>query len=310
MTLKKTIPDENVETFVLITSQTSALLSEMSSRQVDTERGRFSGRNKSVQSKTCRQDKETQQGPVQQSDTQVFRQFGLGPLDIKGFSSGSILANLGYLTDILGYCRSFFSLLKLVAMDYHSEMGWRNWANLAAYVVNLGMTYGSLTGLDFLLSASFSFLLFKVWTKMNWGIVWFRCWTGFGSGIFGKTNTELSQKYQTLVTPAGYAFSIWGPIFIWEGIFAVAQMFPSFRSTNVVRSITPWWIAACIFQCCWTVTFARESIFISFWCMVGILVSLLGGIIRSDLQPYSNKEFWLLRAPFSLHGGAEQELRE
>lgn len=154
---------------------------------------------------------------------------------------------------------------------YSSEMatplGWRNWANLLAYLVNLGLTYGSLTG------------------------------------IFGQTNTALSQKYQTLVTPAGYAFSIWGPIFIWEGAFAVTQMFPSFRSNNVITYMTPWWIAACIFQCCWTLSFARESIFISFWCMVGILLSLLGGIYRTDLQPYSNKEFWLLRAPFSLHGG-------
>ena len=39
--------------------------------------------------------------------------------------------------------------------------------------------------------------------------------------------------------------------------------------------------------------------------MLGILLSLLGGILRTDLQPYSNKEFWLLRAPFSLHGGGE-----
>ena len=49
-------------------------------------------------------------------------------------------------------------------------LGWRNWANLLAYVVNLGLTYSSLTGL------------------------------------FGETNTDLSAKYQTLVTPAGYAF--------------------------------------------------------------------------------------------------------
>ena len=150
-------------------------------------------------------------------------------------------------------------------------LGWRNWANLLAYVVNLGLTYSSLTGL------------------------------------FGKTNTDLSAKYQTLVTPAGYAFSIWGPIFIWEGVFAASQMFPQLRSNSVITSMTPWWIAACVFQCCWTIAFAREWIFISFWCMLGILLSLLGGILRTDLQPYSNKEFWLLRAPFSLHGGGERK---
>ena len=35
------------------------------------------------------------------------------------------------------------------------------------------------------------------------------------SGLFGlPTNGELSAKYQTLVTPAGYAFSIWGLIYV------------------------------------------------------------------------------------------------
>ena len=44
------------------------------------------------------------------------------------------------------------------------------------------------------------------------------------TGIFGPTNSDLSQKYQTLVTPAGWAFSIWGAIFILEGIFVVVQV--------------------------------------------------------------------------------------
>merc|ERR1719313_124544 len=81
---------------------------------------------------------------------------------------------------------------------------WRNWLNLGAYVLNTIVTYVSLTG------------------------------------IFGKTNTELSAKYETLVTPSGWAFSIWGPIFIREGIFVVAQLFPRFRKSEVVHRMSPW----------------------------------------------------------------------
>ena len=76
-----------------------------------------------------------------------------------------------------------------------------------AYLINLGITYGSLTG------------------------------------AFGKTNEELSEKYQTLITPAGYAFAIWGPIFIWEGAFAVVQLLPRWRDAAVVQAMTPWWAA-------------------------------------------------------------------
>ncbi|CAJ1423559.1 unnamed protein product [Effrenium voratum] len=144
---------------------------------------------------------------------------------------------------------------------------WRNWANLVAFVLNLGITYGSLTG------------------------------------IFGKTNTDLSAKYQTLVTPAGWAFSIWGPIFIWEGVFAATQMCQKWRDSSVVVSMTPFWLAACAFQCLWTVTFAQEQILLSCICMLGILLSLLAGIAWTDRRMFPASDFWLLRAPFSLHGG-------
>ena len=144
----------------------------------------------------------------------------------------------------------------------------QSWLNMLAYLVNLGITYGSLTG------------------------------------AFGATNEELSEKYQTLVTPAGYAFAIWGAIFTWEGIFAVAQMFPSLSTSPVVDTITPWWIFACCFQVGWTLFFAQEMIPGSLVCMLGILLSLLTGILRTDYLPeISVKEYFLLRAPFSLHCG-------
>eukprot|EP00438_Fugacium_kawagutii_P011780 Skav222954 [mRNA] locus=scaffold1489:715898:716566:- [translate_table: standard] len=144
----------------------------------------------------------------------------------------------------------------------------QSWVNMLGYLVNLGITYGSLTG------------------------------------AFGATNTELSRKYQTIITPAGYAFSIWGAIFTWEGVFAVAQMFPSLSTSPVVDRITPWWLFACCFQVAWTLCFARELIAGSLACMLGILFSLLVGILCVDFLPeISLKEYFLLRAPFSLHCG-------
>ena len=34
------------------------------------------------------------------------------------------------------------------------------------------------------------------------------------TGIFGETVGGISDKYNTLFTPAGYAFSIWGIIYL------------------------------------------------------------------------------------------------
>jgi len=103
-------------------------------------------------------------------------------------------------------------------------IGAKHWLNLLAYAVNTTVTYISMTG------------------------------------IFGATNTEISHKYQTLVTPAGWAFSIWGIIFIWEGVFVVAQFFPAYRDSDTVSRISPWCRALCMFQSVWTLVFAQDWI--------------------------------------------------
>lgn len=144
---------------------------------------------------------------------------------------------------------------------------WRNWLNLGAYIVNLVITYISLTG------------------------------------VFGKTNTELSSKYQTLVTPAGWAFSIWGPIFIWEAVFVVTQLFPRFRKSEVVHKMSPWWWALCFFQCCWTFSFAQDQVTLALIFMISILASLLGISWSTDGLAMSYAEYFLLRAPLSLQLG-------
>jgi len=143
----------------------------------------------------------------------------------------------------------------------------RNWLNLVAYVLNSVITYTSLTG------------------------------------VFGETNTELSDKYQTLITPAGFAFSIWGPIFIWEAVFAVAQMLPRFRGCQVVQVMSPWWWGACLAQCGWTLGCAQDVIPLSLLLMLAILGCLLGASASTDGLDLSWAEYLCLRAPLSLHLG-------
>ena len=75
----------------------------------------------------------------------------------------------------------------------------------------------------------------------------------YGIGVLGignlPNNNEVSQSYQTLVTPAGWAFSIWAVIFIMQFIFVVVQFLPKYCSAPlVVKGVKYWYISTCIFQ--------------------------------------------------------------
>jgi len=125
------------------------------------------------------------------------------------------------------------------------------------------------------------------------------------TGAFGKTNTELSEKYQTLVTPDGYAFSIWGLIFTAEGIFVLAQLFysPLRESSVLSQGVSYWWIAACVAQAAWTFAFAQEVIWLSCIFMLSIWVALSSIVYNTYFMKYTLTEFWTLVAPFQLHFG-------
>eukprot|EP00535_Pseudo-nitzschia_heimii_P008152 CAMPEP_0197183962 /NCGR_PEP_ID=MMETSP1423-20130617/8886_1 /TAXON_ID=476441 /ORGANISM="Pseudo-nitzschia heimii, Strain UNC1101" /LENGTH=110 /DNA_ID=CAMNT_0042634651 /DNA_START=59 /DNA_END=388 /DNA_ORIENTATION=- len=45
---------------------------------------------------------------------------------------------------------------------------------------------------------------------------------------------ELTHEYQTLITPAPYAFVIWGIVFTAELVWTVAQLTPTYRSHPLV----------------------------------------------------------------------------
>mmetsp|Transcript_36650 Transcript_36650/g.73961 ORF Transcript_36650/g.73961 Transcript_36650/m.73961 type:complete len:305 (-) Transcript_36650:240-1154(-) len=138
-------------------------------------------------------------------------------------------------------------------------------------------------------------------------------------GWYGQTNSELSRKYQTFVTPAGWAFSIWGLIYLAELANTVFQFTAAERdaSNPIVKRIGWWWVVAQLFQVAWTFVFAQELILLSFLCMVGIFGSLwkviaaldagragtlsVGTVGEQDRFPVSRLQWWMYYFPFQLH---------
>eukprot|EP00613_Pedinella_sp_CCMP2098_P014926 CAMPEP_0171773214 /NCGR_PEP_ID=MMETSP0991-20121206/55158_1 /TAXON_ID=483369 /ORGANISM="non described non described, Strain CCMP2098" /LENGTH=280 /DNA_ID=CAMNT_0012378905 /DNA_START=72 /DNA_END=914 /DNA_ORIENTATION=+ len=124
------------------------------------------------------------------------------------------------------------------------------------------------------------------------------------TGSFGLTNGEVSAKFQTIITPAGWAFSIWGIIFVGELAFVLAQLSASIRASPLVREGISWgWVSASAFQCAWTFAFAQEQLVISTILIFGIFVSLAFVVFRSAALPPAASYDLVCRLPLTLHFG-------
>jgi benzodiazapine receptor len=147
-----------------------------------------------------------------------------------------------------------------------------NYLNLAFYVLNIVVTYGV--------------------GNLGW--------------LAGTTNSELSDKYQALVTPNSSAFSIWSVIFTMQLVFVILQMFPRFRGKKMIQEgVSYYYLLTCAFQAGWTLAFSFEVIWLSVILIVSIWASLVA-VLYSQYYTESEGtliEFWLLRFPFAIHCG-------
>jgi len=118
-------------------------------------------------------------------------------------------------------------------------------------------------------------------------------------------NATLSDKYQTLVTPAPYAFAIWGIIFTSELVWVIAQTHPKFRSHQlVIKGVGYNFCLASLAQCLWTIVFGLEKMNLSLVAMVSILVPLVAILKRMsspELNASTKAQYWLLKFPFEIH---------
>ncbi|WP_019988731.1 TspO/MBR family protein [Rudanella lutea] len=119
------------------------------------------------------------------------------------------------------------------------------------------------------------------------------------------TNGDISRKYQTLITPAGYAFAIWGVIFLGLLAFAVFQALPSERDNERFRAAGPWIILNGIGNAIWSPIFNNEQIGLALLVILVMFVSLLLTMDRLQVGKtrVRRRELWLARVPFSIYFG-------
>jgi hypothetical protein len=111
----------------------------------------------------------------------------------------------------------------------------------------------------------------------------------------GYSMSEISGKYENLLTPAGYAFSIWGLIYLDLLLFVCFQarsLFNSRYEDSFVLDIGPWFILSNICNAAWVLAFTNDMIGLSVVIMFGLFFSLLKIILNTRM------ELW--DAPFSI----------
>lgn len=110
-----------------------------------------------------------------------------------------------------------------------------------------------------------------------------------GSGsLTGRTIGEISAKYDTLFTPAGYAFSIWGLIYIGLIAFAIFQWVALLRKsdTDVIDQTGGWFLVANLANISWLFLWLNEALGWSLVAMLLLLVSLLALTFRLKLETW------------------------
>lgn len=87
----------------------------------------------------------------------------------------------------------------------------------------------------------------------------------------GVTTKEVSGMYQSLLTPAGYAFSIWSLIYILLGFFVYRQ----FKDINFRDNIGYWFILSCVLNVLWILAWQFKAIAVSFVLILLLLFNLI-----------------------------------
>lgn len=122
-----------------------------------------------------------------------------------------------------------------------------------------------------------------------------------GTGrINHQTPEVISDKYSTLITPAGYAFAIWSLIYLGLAVFAIYQMLP--KNTARYAKIRTVYILNCAANCAWIYLWHYEQILAS----LAVMFVLLGTLVFINvklLETESPAEYWLARVPFNIYFG-------
>lgn len=129
-----------------------------------------------------------------------------------------------------------------------------------------------------------------------------------GSQVFnGITVGEVSANYETLFTPAGYAFTIWGIIYLLLILFVANQWFTWFKRKDdrELKQISWWFSLGNLANGLWIVAWLNEQMGLSVLLILILLFSLIQLAVRLQIgkQRASLQTIILVWAPVCIYLG-------
>ncbi|MFP4078391.1 MAG: tryptophan-rich sensory protein [Candidatus Izemoplasmataceae bacterium] len=117
--------------------------------------------------------------------------------------------------------------------------------------------------------------------------------------FFGRTTGEVSEAFPNPLTPSGFAFSIWGLIYVLLGIMVIRLLMMDGEdlSTPSTRLFITAFIASSIFNGLWLLAWHSLISWLSLLVMVGLLASL----VLAYLNVPQNE--WWMKVAISIYLG-------
>ncbi len=121
----------------------------------------------------------------------------------------------------------------------------------------------------------------------------------------GQTIGEISNTVfkDVLITPASYAFAIWGLIYLGLISFGIYQLLPAQRENEILRRCKYFLVGASLAQIIWVFLFQYQLFTISVLAMLGILGCLIYLYLNLGIsyEKVSKKNKWLVHHPISIY---------
>ena len=121
----------------------------------------------------------------------------------------------------------------------------------------------------------------------------------------GQTTGEISDKYISMFTPAGFTFAIWGVIYLALLGFVIRQFVSNPQEAPILSKIRNLFVLNCLANSLWIVAWHYDQLIASMVLMVVILWTLFatGQVFKVESVLNSGWAFAFISLPFSIYFG-------